>query len=70
MINSSTELTNYIARGVNTWNTRSVLSYAKFLEGLSVSFGIKEYRSAHYLGETLIGRKNQDDEAVRHGNRS
>lgn len=67
---SYTDLTDHLASGWNTWNTRSVLSFVKLPEGLSVSLGVKEYRSARYLGETLIGRKGGDDEQVRPGDRS
>ena len=70
MITNYTELTDAIAQGWNTWNTRSVLSFVKLPEGFSVNLGVKEYRSALYLGETLIGRKKPDDETVRPGNRS
>ena len=64
------ELTNHIARGWNTWNIRSVLSFVKLPEGLSINLGVKEHRSAKYLSETLIGRKESGAEVVRPGNRS
>ena len=69
-MNSYADLTKQIAKGWNTWNTRSVLSFVNLPSGLSVNLGVKEYRSARYLRETLIGRKDPGSEVVRPGIRS
>ena len=51
-------------RGWKTWNVNSVLSYVHMPDGLSLSLGIKEYRSGIYLKDALIGRfpKNEQDD--------
>ena len=46
-----------LARGWNTWNTRSVLSHVLLPDGVAVNLGIKEYRDRSYLKESLIGRR-------------
>ena len=42
--------------GWKTWNVNSVLSHVKMEDGLALNIAIKEYRSGHYLKESLIGR--------------
>ena len=37
------ELKSQLARGWNTWNTRSVLSHVLLPEGFAVNLGFKEY---------------------------
>jgi hypothetical protein len=59
-----------IARGWNTWNTRSVLSHVLLPEGIAINLGLKEYRERTYLSETLIGRRGQGVEVVTPGVRS
>ena len=59
-----------LARGWNTWNTRSVLSHVLLPEGIAVNLGIKEYRGRSYLKETLIGRRGEGAEVVIPGPRS
>jgi hypothetical protein len=59
-----------LARGWNTWNTRSVLSHVLLPEGIAVNLGIKEYRERSYLKETLIGRRGESAEVVIPGPRS
>src|SRR4028118_705404 len=59
-----------LARGWNTWNTRSVLSHVLLPEGIAVNLGIKEYRERSYLKESLIGRRGEGTEAVVPGARS
>lgn len=53
-----------IAKGWNTWNTRSVLSHVLLPEGLAINLGIKEYKSGYYLKEALIGRFGEEDEKI------
>lgn len=61
------ELKKRLARGWNTWNTRSVLSHTLLPEGFAINLGIKEYRSGHYLKEALIGRQGDGDEKIHPG---
>ncbi len=58
------ELKRTLARGWNTWNTRSVLSHVLLPEGIAVNLGIKEYRDRSYLKESLIGRRGEKAEVV------
>jgi len=51
-------LSEKLAKGWNTWNTRSVLSHVLLPESFSISLGIKSYLSGHCLREALIGRDN------------
>jgi hypothetical protein len=64
------ELKRGLARGWNTWNTRSVLSHVLLPEGIAVNLGIKEYRERSYLKESLIGRRGEKVEVVMPGARS
>jgi putative isomerase len=52
-----------LARGWNTWNTRSVLSHVLLPEGAALNLAVKDYASRQYLKEAFIGRK---DEALEH----
>ena len=61
------ELQDRLARGWNTWNTRSVLSHVLLPEGFALNLGIKEYASRKYLKEALIGRRGQDEERIHPG---
>ncbi len=45
-----------LAKGWNTWNTRSVLSQVMLPEGFAINVCLKEYRAGRYLKESLIGR--------------
>ncbi len=56
-----------LAKGWNTWNTRSVLSHVILPEGVAVNLGVKEYATGQYLRETLIGRSGPKTEVVRPG---
>ena len=58
------DLQRNLAKGWNTWNTRSVLSHVLLPEGFSLNLGIKEYRSGGYLKEALIGRMGKEDEVI------
>ena len=53
-----------LAKGWNTWNTRSVLSHVLLPEGFALNLGIKEYRQGGYLKEALIGRPGRDREII------
>lgn len=53
-----------LAKGWNTWNTRSVLSHLLLPEGFAVNLGIKEYSEGAYLKEALIGRMEEGVENV------
>jgi len=69
----NTQYTNLqldLARGWNTWNTRSVLSHVLLPAGFALHLGIKEYRSGCFLGEALIGRRDADAEKIHPGLRS
>lgn len=59
-----------LARGWNTWNTRSVLSHVLLPAGFALNLGVKEYRSGFFLAEALIGRRADGEERVRPGIRS
>jgi hypothetical protein len=55
-----------MARGWNTWNTRSVTSLVLLPQGLSINLGIKHnaiYQES-WLPEILIGRQGADAEQV------
>lgn len=49
-----------LARGWNTWNTRSLLSHVFLPDGFAINLGIKEFRQGGHLKEALIGRRNQE----------
>lgn len=69
-LNSYQTLQQRLARGWNTWNTRSVLSHVLLPAGFALNLGIKEYRTGYFLGEALIGRREDGDERVQPGARS
>ncbi len=56
-----------LARGWNTWNTRSVLSHVLLPEGFALNLGLREYRGRQYLKEALIGRKRAEEEQIHPG---
>ncbi len=56
-----------LARGWNTWNTRSVLSHVLLPCGFSLNLGVKEYRDGAFLREALIGRQGANEERIRPG---
>lgn len=53
-----------IARGWNTWNTRSILSYVLLPEAISVDFCLKDELTDEVLKEALIGRRGKNAESV------
>ena len=64
------DLKRRLARGWNTWNTRSVLSHVLLPEAFALNLGLKEYATRRYLGEALIGRRGDGDERIHPGPRS
>jgi len=64
------EIQRRLARGWNTWNARSVLSYVLLPEALAYNLGIKEYSGWRYLKEANIGRPDQTEARVFPGLRS
>ena len=69
-MNSYAELQNRLARGWNTWNTRSVLSHVHLPDGFALNLGIKQFKLTQYLKEALIARPEQREERVQPGLRS
>ena len=64
------DLKKRLARGWNTWNTRSVLSHVFLPDGFALNLGLKEYASGLYLKEALIGRQGENSEQIRPGSHS
>ena len=59
---SYAELTNRLARGWNTWNTRSVLSHVLLPQGFALNLCLKQVSAQAYLKEALIGRRGAEAE--------
>jgi putative isomerase len=53
-----------LAKGWNTWNTRSVLSHVLLPEGFALNLGLRDYVRGRQLKEALIGRRNPEDEKI------
>jgi hypothetical protein len=64
------ELKSRLARGWNTWNTRSVLSHVLLPDGIAINLGFKHYAGGDYLKEALIGRRGEHDEKIHPGPRT
>jgi hypothetical protein len=58
--NELAALTTELAKGWNTWNTRSVLSHVLLPEGFAINLQLKDRRSGDILEEALIGRSEFD----------
>lgn len=56
-----------LARGWNTWNTRSVLSHVLLPEGFALNLGVREYVGRRNLPEALIGRRGAEEERIHPG---
>lgn len=56
-----------LARGWNTWDTRSVLNQVRLPDGLLVGLGIKEYYRGLSLHAVQIGRRGEGVEVVDFG---
>jgi hypothetical protein len=65
-----TKLKRRLARGWNTWNTRSVLSHVLLPDGIAINLGFKHYAGGDYLKEALIGRRGEHDEKIHPGPRT
>ena len=59
-----------LARGWNTWNTRSVLSHVLLPEGFALNLGFKDYASRRYLKEAFVGQKDPQAEQIHPGLRT
>ena len=57
-----TDLKKQTNRGWNTWNVRSVLSFAHLPEGFAINLAIKDFHTADILRESLIGRRGPNQE--------
>ncbi len=53
-----------LARGWNTWNTKSILSHVLLPEAISVDFYLKDKSSGKVLKEALMGRRGKNVESV------
>ncbi|NIM13017.1 MAG: hypothetical protein GTO45_12895 [Candidatus Aminicenantes bacterium] len=63
------EIHDRLAKGWNTWNTRSVVSHVLLPEGFSINLAFKQHYwlEEQYLKETLIGRYGKNVEEIRPG---
>lgn len=53
-----------LARGWNTWDTRSVLTQARLPDGLAIALAVKEYYRGLTLRSAQIGRHGEFDERI------
>ncbi len=60
----SKELQKQLARGWNTWNTRSVLSHVLLPEYFAINLKLQNKQSGDILHEALIGRRSEKGEPV------
>lgn len=60
-------LKNRLAKGWNTWNTHSVLSYVLLPEGFSITLELYDKTTHETLREVLIGRDGNGAEKVKPG---
>lgn len=58
---------NKLARGWNTWDTRSVLSHVLMPEGFALDLQIRSDETGRVLEQALIGRRGADEEKIRPG---
>lgn len=61
------ELNNRLAKGWNTWNTRSVLSYVLLPECFAINLQLQKMGTNEILTEALIGRRGEGKEKVKPG---
>lgn len=64
MTNEYDRIQTDLARGWNTWDTRSVLTQVLLPEALGLSFGLKEYYRGTSLRTAQIGRRTDGAETV------
>lgn len=53
-----TDLQSRLARGWNTWNTRSLLCWVNMPSAIAINLGIRSYASGKHLREVLVGRED------------
>jgi len=63
-MNEYDSLKSRLARGWNTWNTRSVLSHVLLPESFALNICFKEYVGRRYLKEALVGRHGKAEEKI------
>jgi putative isomerase len=63
-MNEYDALKSRLARGWNTWNTRSVLSHVLLPQSFALNLCFKEYAGRRYLKEALIGRHGAAEERI------
>ena len=56
-----------LARGWNTWNTRSVLSHVLLPEAFAINLGLRHPIDGVHLKEALFGKGGHEEEHVRPG---
>ena len=63
------EIKEKLAQGWNTWNTRSITSYAHLPSGYTINLAWKQHYwlDEKYLKETLIGKNGDDDPIIKPG---
>jgi hypothetical protein len=66
-MNEYETLQKNLARGWNTWNTRSVLSHVLLPEGFALNLGLRDYPAHRDLREAQIGRKGGGEEQIHPG---
>ena len=64
LIQSAESLNNKLAKGWNTWNTRSVLSHVLLPQNFTVDLQLQDQKSNQILEEALIGRRGEGVESV------
>ncbi|TCC34642.1 MGH1-like glycoside hydrolase domain-containing protein [Kribbella sindirgiensis] len=64
MTNEYARIQTDLARGWNTWDTRSVLTQVLLPDALGLSFGLKEYYRGTSLRTAQIGRRTEGAETV------
>ena len=62
-----THLKKNLAKGWNTWNTRSVLSHVLLPDCFSINLELIDGKSGKILKEALIGRRGENVEIIRPG---
>jgi len=57
-------LKSELAKGWNTWNTKSVLSHVLLPEAISIDFQLKDIRTNKVLEEALMGKRGEEAESI------
>ncbi len=58
------QLKSELAKGWNTWNTKSVLSHVLLPEAISVDFYLKDKKNNKVLKEALMGKRGKEAESI------